>query len=96
MIANPSAQPVHYEVYVAGSLKEQDRYNGAANTPIPAGSYVAPSFPGLIGVPVEVKSCFAQFDTNGNCPDTTPPPVIASQRQLWNGYFNEVWGQTVK
>ena len=96
MITNPNAQPVHYEVYVAGQLKEQDRYGGVSNSPIPAGAYVASSFPGLIGGPVEVKSCSAQFDSNGNCPDTTPPPVIASQRQLWNGYFNEVWGQVVK
>ncbi len=44
---------------------------------IPAGGRVIPTFPGQINGPVEVLA-------SAN--------VIASQRVLWNGYFNEVMG----
>lgn len=44
---------------------------------ITAGGYVIPAFPGGLGGPVQV---------------TTSGPVVASQRVLWNGYFNEVLG----
>lgn len=51
----------------------------AADNPgtIPAGGMVTPRFPGSRNGPVEVTS-------NGS--------VMASQRALWNGYFNEVMG----
>jgi len=42
------------------------------------GTYVAPEYPGLMDGPVEVTS------TGGT--------VMASQRVLWNGYFNETLG----
>ncbi|MHB0867280.1 MAG: hypothetical protein ACYC6B_06835 [Thermoleophilia bacterium] len=42
------------------------------------GANVTPDFPGLIGGPVEVTS--------------TGGPVMASQRVLWKGYFNETLG----
>jgi photosystem II stability/assembly factor-like uncharacterized protein len=42
------------------------------------GARVTPDFRGLVGGPVEVTS--------------TGGPVMASQRVLWNGYFNEVLG----
>ncbi|MHB1389821.1 MAG: WD40/YVTN/BNR-like repeat-containing protein [Thermoleophilia bacterium] len=45
---------------------------------IPAHGKVTPTFPTKIGGPVEVTS--------------TGGPVMASQRVLWNGYFNEVLG----
>ena len=45
---------------------------------IPAHGKVAPTFPGTMDGPVEVVS------NGGN--------VIASQRVLWNGFFNEVLG----
>ncbi len=43
-----------------------------------SGGRATPEFPGLMGGPVEVTS--------------TGGPVMASQRVLWNGYFNEVLG----
>ena len=45
---------------------------------IAPGRNVTPTFPGKMGGPVAVSA-------TGN--------VIASQRVLYNGYFNEVWGQ---
>lgn len=41
------------------------------------GQKVTPTFPGTMAGPVEV---------------TTSGPVMASQRVLWKGYFNEVVG----
>ncbi|HZD05278.1 MAG TPA: hypothetical protein VE173_10180, partial [Longimicrobiales bacterium] len=48
---------------------------------IPPGQSAIPAFPGLIGGPVEV---------------TATGPVMASQRVLWNGYFNEVLGAVLE
>lgn len=50
-----------------------------SGVPIPAGGNITPTFPGQQNGPVEVTS------TGGS--------VMASQRVLWNGYFNEVLGQ---
>lgn len=44
-----------------------------------------PVFPGRMGGPVLVRA--VQQGTSN------PMPVLTSQRVLWNGYFNEVWGQ---
>jgi hypothetical protein len=52
------------------------RFSGS----VPPGQSAIPAFPGIIGGPVEVTK------TAG------PGPVMASQRVLWNGYFNEVLG----
>ncbi len=45
-----------------------------------------PTFDGKMGGPVHVKAYRTGFPG-------TAKNVIASQRVLWNGYFNEVWGQ---
>ncbi len=47
------------------------------NCTVPAHGRVFRTFPGVMGGPVEVSSS---------------SPVVASQRELWNGYFNEVPG----
>lgn len=47
---------------------------------LPPGGQVTPTIPGTIGGPVEVR--------------TSGGKVIASQRVLYNGYFNEVMGAT--
>ncbi|MHB1003485.1 MAG: hypothetical protein ACYC1B_06625 [Thermoleophilia bacterium] len=49
----------------------------AGGCTIPAGGTVTPRFPGVVDGPVEVAAS---------------GPVLASQRVLWNGYFNEVRG----
>ena len=52
----------------------------------PAEKRWTPTFPGKMGGPVSVTAY-----KRGDPP--TGKSVIASQRVLWNGYFNEVWGQ---
>ncbi len=48
---------------------------------IPAHGRVTATFPGIMNGPVEVTS--------------TGGPVMASQRVLWNGYFNETLGMVL-
>jgi Tol biopolymer transport system component len=55
-------------------------FNGG---PIAPGANDTPTFPGVIGGPVGVWTFYNEF---------TAAPSIASQRVLWNGYFNEVMG----
>lgn len=52
---------------------------------IPPGGKITPRFPGRMGGPVKVWAYL--YGT------TSPRPVLTSQRVLWNGFFNEVWGQ---
>jgi hypothetical protein len=74
-----AATPIYYEVWIGG-VKVHD------GGPIPPGGNETPTFPGTIGGPVEVKSF-------SNAAHTIGAPAITSQRVLWNGYFNETWGQ---
>jgi photosystem II stability/assembly factor-like uncharacterized protein len=77
LIANPNPFQVWCEIKVAGQLK----YSGY----VQAGQNVTPTFSGLMGGPVEVQA----WTTAGK---TAPANIIASQRVLHNGYFNEVLG----
>jgi parallel beta-helix repeat protein len=81
LVGNPpdAPGPIYYEVWVAGN-KVKD------GGPIPPGGNETPTFPGTIGGPVVVKSY-------SNAAHTSSASSIASQRVLWNGYFNENWGQ---
>ncbi len=84
LVANPSASDdVYYQIKVTGSVQ--------ATGSIGPGQNVAPAFPGLIGGPVEVRSCSAAFDEYGNCPGAAPK-IIASQRSLIGPSFEEVPG----
>ena len=53
---------------------------------IPAFGNVTPTFPGVMAGPVEVNA----WDDASR---STPTEVFASQRVLWNGYFNELVGK---
>ena len=77
MVSNTNTTSVYYEIKIAGQLK--------ASGIIQPGAYVTPEFTGLKNGPVEVQ---AWTDSNKQ----TTAKVLASQRVLWNGYFNEVWG----
>jgi hypothetical protein len=77
LVANPSASPVYYSLKVAGL--EQ------ASGSILANSNVTPTFTGLRAGPVEVQA----WTDAGH---TTPANIMASQRVLWNGFFNETLG----
>jgi hypothetical protein len=81
LVANPPAAPaaIFYEIWIAG-VKVHD------GGPIPPGDNETPTFPGDIGGPVTVVSF-------SDAAHTVSANSIASQRVLWNGYFNEVWGQ---
>lgn len=79
MIANPGATAVAADIYIAGQKMNAAPYS------IAPGTSVTPEFPGVMGGPVEVVA----YDP-GN--PAQPRNVIASQRVLWDGNFNEVSG----
>lgn len=77
LVANPGGSQVYYEIRVAGTLW--------AAGDIQAGQNVTPTFPGVLGGPVEVQA----WTDSGK---TAPADVIASQRSLWGPSFEEVPG----
>ena len=80
MVANQNTAPVYYEIRVAGQLRGSGTIQPDSN--------VTPTFPGVMGGPVQVS---AWVDNN----KTVPANVMASQRVLWNGYFNELLGKVL-
>jgi len=86
MIANPSDMEMYAEVRIAGvtvwgeTIGPFDRKT--------------PSFAGKMGGPVEVESWVSDIDpATGAQRKQAPYLAFASQRVLWNGYFNEVVGK---
>ncbi|MCL4474058.1 MAG: Ig-like domain-containing protein [Actinobacteria bacterium] len=80
LVGNPDpSASIYYEVKVAGVLR-------SAGT-LAAGKQVTPMFNGIIGGPVQVSA----WDHAGG----TPQKVMASQRVLWNGFFNETLGMNL-
>ncbi|MCL4474266.1 MAG: hypothetical protein M1455_10070 [Actinobacteria bacterium] len=75
-----SDQSIYAEVKIAGIV----RWSGN----IPVFSNVTPTFPGIMAGPVEVN---AWKDSSRS----TPTEIFASQRVLWNGYFNELVGKGI-
>ena len=82
LVGNPTSSTIYYQIKVAGAVRAQGTLN--------AGQQVTPMFNGLIGGPVEVDGCSAAFGGDGSC--SSPAQVMASQRVLWNGFFNETLG----
>lgn len=82
LVANPNAYSIYYEI----SMPDVDpaKTPGASGV-IQPGQKVTPQFNGVKGGPVRVS---AWTDSS----KTTPANVMASQRVLWNGFFNEVVG----
>ncbi|MHB8182104.1 MAG: Ig-like domain-containing protein, partial [Acidithiobacillus ferrivorans] len=78
MVVNPNTSPIYYEVRIAGQLKTSGTIQPGANA--------TPMFPGIKNGPVEVQAWTSTTKQ-------TAAKVLASQRVLWNGYFNEVVGQ---
>ncbi len=88
LIANPlqdqsgnRSAPIYYEIDIAGSPVK-------TGGPIAAGASAAQTFPGTMGGPVEVRT----WTGSPSLAQGAPANSISSQRVLWNGYFNEVWG----
>ncbi|MBI5869512.1 MAG: hypothetical protein HZB44_00935 [Actinobacteria bacterium] len=80
LVANHNDASIYYEIIIGG----EPAGTGASGT-ILAGENATPIFPTRMGGPVEVRAW--TDDTK-----VTPAKVMASQRVLWNGYFNEVLG----
>ncbi|MHB8169450.1 MAG: NosD domain-containing protein [Thermoleophilia bacterium] len=92
LVANPpsASGDIYYEVKIGGQVMGQSQANPGVIAP---GKDVTPTFPGIIGGPVEVTSCSSAFDQYGACGGSSPG-VLASQRVLSNfgAAFNEVPG----
>ncbi len=85
VVANLENEPVIAEIYVGGVLRG-NYLLGAKGTP----NAMRPAkYDGLIGGPVEVRA-YTQGGSWQNLTDRRN--VLASQRVLWNGFFNEVEG----
>ncbi|MHB0867713.1 MAG: M4 family metallopeptidase [Thermoleophilia bacterium] len=83
LVANPGTTPVKAEVWIAGQKMKV--------LSIAPGETQAPTFPGVINGPVEVRG----YDAATYLPDSPGSanrPVLTSQRVLWKGHFNEVAG----
>lgn len=86
LVANPSTADT---ITATVSFTDQD-----TGMPVSVSSDIAPTgrwtpmFPGRMGGPVVVRA----YRAGGSWP-ADARNVITSQRVLWNGYFNEVWGQ---
>lgn len=90
LVANPNpanADPadttgsIYYEITIGGTDPNPSTSKGI----LLPGQNVIPTFAGQMGGPVEVR---AWTDAG----KTAPALVMASQRVLWNGHFNEVLG----
>lgn len=77
LVTNPNAFSVYYEVKVGGVTRVSNN--------IAPGGFETPRLPGVMGGPVGVQA----WTDSGK---TTPADVMASQRVLYNGFFNETLG----
>ncbi|MBI5870383.1 MAG: PD40 domain-containing protein [Actinobacteria bacterium] len=90
LVANPNASAIYYEISVPGKLdpaNPADPYYSTNHGVLAPGQRVTPRFPGIIGGPVQVRA----WQWNGSSKEN-PANVLASQRVLWKGYFNELVG----
>lgn len=86
MIANPTDLEIYAEVRIAGVTVW-----GETIAPF---DRKTPSFAGQMGGPVEVESWVSErYPVTGEQRKANPYLAYASQRVLWNGYFNEVVGK---
>ncbi len=77
LVANPGDAAVYAEIRIAGMPVWSGQVASRAN--------ITPTFPGIIGGPVEVQ---AWTDSTR----TAPAEVLSSQRSLWGPSFEEVTG----
>ncbi len=85
LVANPGSATVYYQISIAGGCQNGDPRR-CLSGPLAAGQEVTPTFPGIMGGPVEVQ---AWSDGVGG---GQPANVIASQRSIWGPSFEEVPG----
>lgn len=87
LVANPGNSEIKAEVWIAGIRKTV--------LTLPAGRSQAPTFPGIMNGPVEVRG----YDSGTYDPNNPGAPnrnVFTSQRVMWNGHFNEVEGMVLR
>ncbi|RJQ44012.1 MAG: hypothetical protein C4534_07190 [Gaiellales bacterium] len=86
LVSNPNEDPIYVEIRVKGQQRWQGTIEPLYN--------VTPTFPGVMGGPVEVRAWISETDPqSGQQKKLEPALVFASQRVLWNGYFNEIVGK---
>ncbi|MHB1390897.1 MAG: hypothetical protein ACYCXF_06640 [Thermoleophilia bacterium] len=83
LVANPS--PTDTITATVTFTNYADHHTETASFDIAPGGHWTPTFAGKMGGPVNVRAVKQGTFTAAN--------IITSQRVLWNGYFNEVWGQ---
>ena len=88
LVANPGGAPVNYSIKIAG----QEVRRGTLEASGQPGDRVTPTFSGIMNGPVEVTAWSGDVNNEAG---GTPTDVVASQRYLWSGYFNEVLGTTL-
>ena len=82
LVANPDPNPadsIYYEVTIGSSATPM------AFGTLAGGQKVTPRFPGIMNGPVKVEAW-------ADASKSAPANVVASQRVLWSGNFNEVLG----
>lgn len=79
-VANPDASSLYFEITIAGQSP-----GGCSKGTLGPGAMISCQFPGQMNGPVKVRAWTNDGKTAGHT-------VLASQRVLWKGYFNEVMG----
>lgn len=85
LLTNFEADPIYAEISVAGNLLWTGGFGPLSN--------VTPTLNGIIGGPVEARAWLWETNEYGQQLKQTPASILASQRVLWNGYFNEIVGK---
>ncbi len=86
LVSNPGNSEMKAEVWIGGARK--------AILTLPAGTSQAPTFPGAMSGPVEVRGYDAATYNPGN-PGQPNEKIFTSQRVMWNGHFNEIEGMVL-
>jgi hypothetical protein len=80
LVGNHNSFPIYFEVRIGGNLVHSDW--------VAPGGNKTPTFPGVIGGPVEVRAWTG--------PGGSPAKVIAAQRSIWGPSFEEVPGYPIE
>ncbi|MHB8791943.1 MAG: hypothetical protein ACYC6O_01195 [Thermoleophilia bacterium] len=87
MISNLEDVPVYYETRLAGLQ--------IGSGIIDPHSSATPDYRDKMDGPLQVDAWISETDGGGNQLRLTGADIMASQRVLWNGYFNEIFGKTL-
>lgn len=85
LVSNLTDQKLYSEIKVNGVLRWAGGIEGFSNA--------TPTLNGVMGGPVNVQAWLWELNEYGQQKRETYMPILASQRVLWNGYFNEIVGK---